>query len=46
MKFLNQIIAAIFLTFVVIFIINKSSDVIYKVEVPKASFKVEKKKNL
>ena len=43
MKFLNQIIAAVLLTFVVIFIINKSSDVIYKVEAPKAVLKVEKK---
>ena len=43
MKFLNQIIAAILLTFVVIFIINKSSDVIYKVEAPKAAFEVEEK---
>ena len=43
MKFLNQIIAAVLLTFVVIFIINKSSDVIYKVEAPKAVMKVEKK---
>ena len=43
MKFLNQIIAAILLTFVVIFIINKSSDIIYKVETPKAVFKVEEK---
>ena len=45
MKFLNQIIAAVLLTFVVIFIINKSSDVIYKVEAPKAVLKVEKKCN-
>ena len=43
MKFLNQIIGAVLLTFVVIFIINKSSDVIYKVEAPKAVLKVEKK---
>ena len=43
MKFLNQIIAAVLLTFVVIFVINKSSDVIYKVEAPKAVLKVEKK---
>ena len=43
MKFLNQIIAAVLLTFVVIFIINKSSNVIYKVEAPKAVLKVEKK---
>ena len=43
MKFLNQIIAAILLTFVVIFIINKSSDVIYKVEAPKTVFKVDEK---
>ena len=43
MKFLNQIIAAILLTFVVIFIINKSSDIIYKVETPKTVFKVEEK---
>ena len=43
MKFLNQIIAAVLLIFVVIFIINKSSDVIYKVEAPKAVLKVEKK---
>ena len=43
MKFLNQIIGAVLLTFVVIFVINKSSDVIYKVEAPKAVLKVEKK---
>ena len=43
MKLLNQIIAAVLLTFVVIFIINKSSDVIYKVEAPKTVLKVEKK---
>ena len=43
MKFLNQIIAAVLLTFVVIFIINKSSDVIYKVEAPKTAFKIEEK---
>jgi cytochrome c len=43
MKFLNQIIAAILLTFVVIFIINKSSDVIYRVEAPKTVFEVNEK---
>ena len=43
MKFLNQIIAAVLLTFVVIFIINKSSDVIYRVEAPKTTFKIEEK---
>ena len=43
MKFLNQIIAAVLLTFVVIFIINKSSDVIYRVEAPKTAFKIEEK---
>ena len=43
MKFLNQIIAAILLTFVIILGINKSSDYIYRVEAPKAKFKVETK---
>ena len=43
MKFLNQIIAAIVLTFVIILGINKSSDYIYKVEAPKAVFNVETK---
>ena len=43
MKFLNQIIAAIVLTFVIIVGINKSSDYIYKVEAPKAVFNVETK---
>ncbi len=43
MKFLNQIIAAILLTFVIIFGINKLSDIIYKVETPKTAFKVESK---
>ena len=43
MKFLNQIIAAIVLTFVIILGINKSSDYIYKVEAPKAVFNVEAK---
>ena len=43
MKFLNQIIAAILLTFVIVFGINKLSDIIYKVETPKTAFKVESK---
>ena len=43
MKNLNQIIAALLLTFVIVFGINKSSDFIYRVEAPKASFKVEAK---
>ena len=43
MKFLNQIFAAVLLTFVVIFAINKSSDVIYRVEAPKTAFKIEEK---
>ena len=43
MKFLNQIIAAIILTSVIILGINKSSDYIYRVEAPKAKFKVEMK---
>ena len=45
MKFLNQIIAAILLTFVIVFGINKLSDIIYKVETPKTAFKVESKTN-
>ena len=43
MKFLNQIIAAVLLTIVIIFVINKSSDVIYRVEAPKIAFKIEEK---
>ena len=43
MKFLNQIIAAILLTFVVVLGINKLSDIIYKVEAPKVAFKVKSK---
>ena len=43
MKFLNQIIAAVVLTFVIIFVINKSSDYIYRVEAPKPVYKVEAK---
>ena len=43
MKFLNQIIAAVLLTIVIIFVINKSSNVIYRVEAPKIAFKIEEK---
>ena len=43
MKNLNQIIAAIILTFVVVLGIIKSSDYIYRVEAPKAKLKVEAK---
>ena len=43
MKSLNQIIAAILLTFIIVFGINKLSDIISKVETPKTAFKVESK---
>ena len=43
MKFLNQIIAAVVLTLVIVFGINKSSDYVYRVEAPKPAYKVEAK---